>query len=65
MSTETGFLIIANISGYTAFSMQPEIDHAKGIIKGLMGTIREAIKAPFRVSKFEGEAFFPIATVPE
>lgn len=58
MATEHGFLIIADISGYTEFSIQSEIDHAEGIMKGLIGAILEAMKAPYRLSKLEGDAVF-------
>ncbi len=50
MATEHGHLIIADISGYTEFTIQSEIDHAEGIMKGLMGTIVETMNPPFVVS---------------
>lgn len=58
MAVENGYLVIADISGYTEFSIQSEIDHAEGVMKGLIGTILEAMKTPFRVAKLEGDAVF-------
>jgi len=58
MATEDGFLIIADISGYTEFTIQSEIEHAEGVMKGLIGAILDAMKAPFTVAKLQGDSVF-------
>ncbi len=58
MAIETGFLVIADISGYTKFTIQSEIEHAEGVMQGLIGAIVKAMAPPFLVSKLEGDAVF-------
>lgn len=58
MATEQGYLIIADISGYTEFTVKSELDHAEGVMQGLIGTILEAMKPPIAVAKLEGDAVF-------
>ncbi len=58
MGTEKGYLIIADISGYTEFTVKSEIEHAEGVMQGLIGTILDAMEPPFAVAKLEGDAVF-------
>ena len=55
---ESACLLIADISGYTGFLPDVERDHAHDIIADLMETLVKALRPPFRVAKFEGDAVF-------
>ncbi len=59
--SQKGYLVIADISGYTAFLTHSELDHAEGIMKSLIKTLLEQLKSPFVVSKLEGDAIFAYA----
>jgi uncharacterized protein YndB with AHSA1/START domain len=56
-----GFLVIADISGYTAFLTQSELEHAQDILNNLTNTLLEETKSPLIVSKLEGDAVFSYA----
>jgi len=58
MATQNGYLVVADVSGYTAFTLRSEIDHAQGIMAGLLGAIVTALAPPVSVSKLEGDAVF-------
>ena len=60
-----GHLVIADISGYTRFLTESELDHANGIIGELLNAIIAAIKAPLTVSRIEGDAVFMYGVMPE
>lgn len=53
-----GYLIIADISGYTAFLTGSELDHAQDIIKSLIEHIIDNMHPPIEISKLEGDAIF-------
>lgn len=55
---ETGFLAIADITGYTAYLAGSEIEHAPAIAGDLLETIVGRLEPPFRLTKFEGDAAF-------
>jgi uncharacterized protein YndB with AHSA1/START domain/class 3 adenylate cyclase len=55
---EPACLLIADISGYTAFMASVELDHAHDIIADLMEHLVKAFRPGFRVAKFEGDAVF-------
>jgi uncharacterized protein YndB with AHSA1/START domain/class 3 adenylate cyclase len=59
---EPACLLIADISGYTAFMADVELDHAHDIIADLMETLVKALRPCFRVAKFEGDAVFMAAS---
>ena len=59
MSTpETGYLIVADLSGYTQYLSQSELEHAPVIAGDLLETIVGRLDPPFRLAKFEGDAAF-------
>lgn len=60
-----GHLVIADISGYTRFLTDSELDHANGIIGELLNAVIGAIQAPLTVSSVEGDAVFMYGTMPE
>jgi uncharacterized protein YndB with AHSA1/START domain len=55
---ETGFLVIADLTGYTAYLSRSEIEHAPAIAGDLLETIVGRLEPPFRLAKFEGDAAF-------
>lgn len=55
---ETGFLAIADLTGYTAYLSGSEIEHAPAIAGDLLETIVGRLEPPFRLTKFEGDAAF-------
>jgi uncharacterized protein YndB with AHSA1/START domain len=55
---ETGYLVIADLTGYTAYLAGSEIEHAPAIAGDLLETIVGRLEPPFRLAKFEGDAAF-------
>ena len=55
---ETGFLVIADLTGYTAYLSQSELEHAPAIAGDLLETIVGRLEPPYRLTKFEGDAAF-------
>jgi uncharacterized protein YndB with AHSA1/START domain len=58
---ESGFLVIADLTGYTAYLSGGEIEHAPAIAGDLLETIVARLEPPFRLAKFEGDAAFLFA----
>ena len=50
--------MIADISGYTRFLTDSELDHANGILSDLLNSIIGAMQSPLAVSSIEGDAIF-------
>src|SRR4249919_1992959 len=57
-SPETGFFVIADLTGYTAYLSGSELEHAPTIAGDLLETIVGRLEPPFRLAKFEGDAAF-------
>jgi hypothetical protein len=58
VTPETGYLVIADLTGYTAYLSSAEIEHAPTIAGDLLETIVGRLEPPFRLAKFEGDAAF-------
>src|SRR5512134_185145 len=56
--TQTGYLVLADISGYTSFVAQTEIEHADIALSYLLETIVEKLSNVLIISKLEGDAVF-------
>ncbi|MFT5113734.1 MAG: hypothetical protein ACI8P9_003065 [Parasphingorhabdus sp.] len=56
MSSHTGYLLIADISGYTAFLISSEQNHANQILKSLMTTLVESVSDPLQFGGMSGDA---------
>jgi hypothetical protein len=56
--TQTGYLVLADISGYTSFVAQTEIEHADTALSFLLETIIEQLSNLLTISKLEGDAVF-------
>lgn len=59
--TQTGYLLLADISGYTSFVAQTEIEHAEIALSLLLETIVEKLGSLLTISKLEGDAVFAYA----
>jgi uncharacterized protein YndB with AHSA1/START domain len=57
--------LIADISGYTGYLADVELDHAQDILADLIGAVVTALRPNFRLAKLEGDAAFTFATVEE
>src|SRR6185503_14745824 len=57
-TAETGFLLIADLTGYTEYLSRSELEHAPAIAGDLLETIVGRLDPPFRLVKFEGDAAF-------
>jgi len=55
---QQGYLLLADISGYTAFLTGTELEHAHAIITELTKLIRDRLAPPMRFVKLEGDAVF-------
>ncbi|MBI2777959.1 MAG: DUF2652 domain-containing protein [Chloroflexi bacterium] len=54
--------LIADISGYTGYLAEVELDHAQDILADLIGAVVTALRPNFRLAKLEGDAAFMFAT---
>jgi Protein of unknown function (DUF2652) len=58
---EHGYLVLGDISGYTAFLTGTELDHATGVIEDLTACVVEHLPPPLRLVYIEGDAVFTYA----
>jgi uncharacterized protein YndB with AHSA1/START domain len=56
--TQRGYLIIADISGYTAYLTGTELEHAQDILSKLIQTILDACRPPMELVELEGDAVY-------
>ena len=61
--TQHGYLVIADISGFTSYLAKVELEHAHEILTDLLETIVREFKTLLTISKLEGDAVF--AYVPQ
>ena len=59
--TQTGYLVLADISGFTSFVAQTEIDHAHLALSFLLETIMEKLSSLLTIFQLEGDAVFAYA----
>ncbi len=57
-SKQTGYLFLADISGYTSFQAQTELEHSHLAISYLLETIVEQLTPTLTIVKIEGDAVF-------
>jgi len=53
---ERGYLVIADITGYTAFLSDSELEHAEDSLKDLLDLLIDQTKPPLVISRLEGDA---------
>ena len=56
--TQSGYLVLADISGYTSFVATTEIEHADLALSILLEAIVENLSSLLTISKLEGDAVF-------
>jgi uncharacterized protein YndB with AHSA1/START domain len=55
-ASDTGYLLIADITGYTRFLKGSELEHARGILEGLFAALLKELRSPFALSNVQGDA---------
>ena len=65
MTTHTGYLLIADISGYTQFLTTSELDHANPILQSLLSSLVEQVGEPLQFWKMDGDAVLAYSTQQE
>jgi Protein of unknown function (DUF2652) len=58
--TERGFLILADISGFTAFLTATELEHGPPIIAALLEEVIREFSPPLEIQEVEGDAVFAL-----
>ncbi|MEO8229041.1 MAG: DUF2652 domain-containing protein [Chloroflexota bacterium] len=61
-SAQPTCFLIADISGYTGYLAEVELDHAQDILADLIGAVVTALRPNFRLAKLEGDAAFTFMT---
>jgi hypothetical protein len=59
--TEDGFLILADISGFTAFMTATELEHGAEVTGILLETVMHRLSPPLEIQEVEGDAVFALA----
>ncbi len=57
----SGLLLIADITGYTVFLRESELEHARGTLTALLELLVTGTRPPLTVSRLEGDAVFSYA----
>jgi hypothetical protein len=58
---DKGFFLLADISGYTGFLTDSELEHAQAILQSLLELLIEHTRSPLVINKVEGDAVFSYA----
>jgi uncharacterized protein YndB with AHSA1/START domain len=58
---ERGFLVCADISGYTEYLNESELEHASDVLSDLLEVLVGEVRAPLRISRLEGDAVISYA----
>ena len=53
-----GYLLLADLSGFTKFMASAELEHAQEIISELIDTVCKSLKPVFNIAEVEGDAIF-------
>ena len=61
LTSQDGFLLIADITGYTAFLRESELEHAKDSLRSLLDLLIQYTKPPLVISRLEGDAVISYA----
>ncbi|MBI3162758.1 MAG: DUF2652 domain-containing protein [Chloroflexi bacterium] len=60
-TTQHGYLVIADISGYTSFVAKTELEHSHEILSELLELLVKRFQPAMTISKLEGDAVFAYA----
>jgi len=58
--TEDGILVLADISGFTAFVTATEIEHGPPMVAELLGQVMARLSPPLEIQEVEGDAVFAL-----
>ena len=58
IKTQHGYLVLADISGYTSYLAGTELEHAHEILTDLLEIIVDHFRSVLTISKLEGDAVF-------
>ena len=58
---QSGFLVLADISGFTAFVTATELEHGAQVTGVLLDGVMEALAPPMEIQELEGDAVFALA----
>jgi len=58
--TQDGVLVLADISGFTAFVTATELEHGPQIIAGLLEAVMGQLSPPLEIQEVEGDAVFAL-----
>ena len=58
---QSGFLVLADISGFTAFVTATELEHGAEVTGVLLDGVMEALAPPMEIQELEGDAVFALA----
>jgi uncharacterized protein YndB with AHSA1/START domain len=61
-SVSIGYLVLADISGYTRYLAGVELEHSHDILADLLGMVAGRLCPPLRLAKLEGDAVFCFAS---
>ncbi len=57
-TTSAGCLLLADITGYTAYLQATELEHAEDVLSDLLETLVSTLAPTFKLAKLEGDAAF-------
>jgi Protein of unknown function (DUF2652) len=60
--TQDGTLVLADISGFTAFVTATELEHGPQIIAALLEAVMRRLSPPLDIQEVEGDAVFAVGT---
>ena len=58
---EQGYLAIADITGYTAYLNESELEHAQDSLSTILNLLIDQTKPPLTISRLEGDAVISFA----
>ena len=58
--TDHGYLILADVSGFTAFVTTTELEHGSEIIAALLDEVVGHLSPPLEIQEIEGDAVFAL-----
>lgn len=64
MAIRHGYLVIADLSGYTAYLTSTELEHANGVIAALLDVLVSRLDGPIQLWRLEGDAVLAYTTDP-
>src|SRR5258705_11249160 len=59
--TDPGLLVVADVSGFTAFVTTTELEHGSDIIATLLDEVIGHLSPPLEIQEIEGDAVFALA----